>query len=286
MKQGNQNIIPNIKTQIFTIRGFQVMLDRDLAKLYGVETRALNQAVKRNKERFPNDFVFQLTKAELKDWVSQIVISNKEVMGIRNMPFAFTEQGVATLSGILRSKKAIEMNIQIMRAFVSMRRFLSQNAGLFQRVENVEQKLLTHDKNFDEIFSAIEEKTITPRQGIFFDGQVFDAYKFVCDLVKSAKTSITLIDNYIDESVLTLFSKAKKGVEIKILSSRITKQLKLDIKKFNSQYNNIKLIRFSKSHDRFLVIDDKVYHFGASLKDLGKKWFAFSKIELDKKVLF
>ena len=286
MTQGNQNIIPNIKTQIFTIRGFQVMLDRDLAKLYGVETRALNQAVKRNKERFPNDFVFQLTKAELKDWVSQIVISNKEVMGIRNMPFAFTEQGVATLSGILRSKKAIEMNIQIMRAFVSMRRFLSQNAGLFQRVENVEQKLLTHDKNFDEIFSAIEEKTITPRQGIFFDGQVFDAYKFVCDLVKSAKTSITLIDNYIDESVLTLFSKAKKGVEIKILSSRITKQLKLDIKKFNSQYNNIKLIRFSKSHDRFLVIDDKVYHFGASLKDLGKKWFAFSKIELDKKVLF
>ena len=286
MTQGNQNIIPNIKTKIFTIRGVQVMLDRDLAKLYGVETRALNQAVKRNKERFPNDFVFQLTKAELKDWVSQIVISNKEVMGIRNMPFAFTEQGVATLSGILRSKKAIEMNIQIMRAFVSMRRFLSQNAGLFQRVENVEQKLLTHDKNFDEIFSAIEEKTITPRQGIFFDGQVFDAYKFVCDLVKSAKTSITLIDNYIDESVLTLFSKAKKGVEIKILSSRITKQLKLDIKKFNSQYNNIKLIRFSKSHDRFLVIDDKVYHFGASLKDLGKKWFAFSKIELDKKVLF
>ncbi|MBU1598331.1 MAG: ORF6N domain-containing protein, partial [Nanoarchaeota archaeon] len=266
-----------IKDKIHTIREEQVILDRDLAEMYEVETRILNQGVKRNKERFPEDFMFQLTKKEFNNWMSQIVISNKEKMGLRKPPYAFTEHGVTALSGILKSEKAIQVNIQVIRAFVAMRKFISSNAGFFQRLDKVEIKQIEHDKKFEKVFEAIEAKEIKPSKGIFFDGQVFDAHKFVSDLIRKAEKRIILIDNYIDEDVLVLISKKKKNVEATIYTKKITDQLRLSLKKLNEQYKNISVKEFNRSHDRFLLIDDDVYHFGASLKDLGKKWFAFSK---------
>ncbi len=269
----------NIKSKIYGIRGVQVMLDRDLAELYNLETRVLKQAVNRNIKKFPPDFMFILTETEINTMVSQNVIPSKKHLG-GALPYAFTEQGVANLSSILNSEKAVEVNIQIIRAFVAMRRFLSSNALFFQRIERTEQKLLEHDQKFKEIFDAIQSKDIKPEKGIFFDGQIFDAYAFVSDLVRSAKKSIILIDNYVDDSVLTLFSKKNKEVQVTIFTKDLSPQLVLDIAKYNSQYPLIEVKEFKQSHDRFLIIDNKeVYHFGASLKDLGKKWFAFSKFD-------
>ncbi len=270
--------IDEIKTKIYTIRGVQVMLDSDLAKLYGVETRVLNQAVKRNKERFPEDFMFQLTKEELDSLRSQIVISSWG--GRRYLPYAFTEQGVAMLSAVLKSKTAVEVSIKIMKAFVAMRKFILKNAEIFSRLEKVEYKLSEHDKKFEALFDALANKDEIPNQGIFFDGQIFDAYKFACDLIRSAKKSIVLIDNYIDENVLTLLTKRKPEVKAVIYVGKITKQIELDLKKHNEQCPPVEIKEIKNIHDRFLIIDDKdVYHIGASLKDLGKKVFAFSKID-------
>ena len=272
--------LKTIQNKIFTLRDQQVMLDRDLAELYQVETRALKQAVKRNIERFPDDFLFELTKKEIDTMVSQSVIPSKQHLGGAK-PFAFTEQGVSMLSSVLTSKVAIEINISIFRAFVQMRKFLSTNAELFKKVEYLDKKLLKHDENFEKIFKIIESKDIQPKQGIFFDGQMFDAYLFVSSLIKNANKSIVLIDNYIDETILTLFSKNQK-IEVTIYTKEISKRLKLDLKKYNSQYKPIEIKQFQSAHDRFLIIDDKdIYHFGASLKDLGKKWFAFSKFDID-----
>ncbi|MEK6863855.1 MAG: ORF6N domain-containing protein [Nanoarchaeota archaeon] len=266
-----------IRSRIYTIRGMQVILDKDLAELYVIETRALKQAVNRNIKRFPPDFMFVLTEEEAEAMVSQNVIPSKKHLG-GALPYAFTEQGVANLASILKNNQAIEMNIQVMRAFVAMRRFISANALVFQRLDVVERKQIEHDKKFDEIFDAIQSKGIEPEKGIFFDGQVFDAYRFVSGLVRSAEKSIVLIDNYIDDSVLTLFSKRNKNVQAVILTKEISKQLLLDLEKHNSQYPLIEIREFKLCHDRFLIIDNKdVYHFGASLKDLGKKWFAFCK---------
>jgi hypothetical protein len=267
----------NIQNKIYAIRGLQVMIDRDLAELYGVETRVLKQAVKRNIERFPSDFMFEAMDKDIDFMVSQSVIPSRQHLGGAK-PFLFTEQGVANLSSVLTSKIAVEINIQIMRAFVDMRKFISSNLSIFERFERIEQRLSIHDENFNKIFDAIEDKTIKPKQGIFYDGQIFDAYAFVSDLIKSAKSTITLFDNYIDESVLTLLSK-NQTVKITIYTKNISKQLKLDIEKYNNQYKQIELEKFDLSHDRFLLIDDDLYHIGASLKDLGKKWFAFSKME-------
>ena len=274
----------SIQRKIYTIRGEQVMLDRDLAEFYGVETKVLNQAVKRNIERFPEEFMFQLTKDELDNWRSQFVTSNRKKMGLRKLSFAFTEQGVAMLSGVLRSETAVKMSIQIINTFVEMRRFLVNNASLFQRIETVEKKQLKHkmetDEKFKKVFDAMQSKELEPKQGIFFDGQIFDAHKFVSGLIRKANKSILLIDNYIDETILDLLTKKKKNVEVIIFTNRIIKALLLDVEKFNAQYPFVKLKKFTKAHDRFLIIDDKdVYHFGASLKDLGKKWFAFSKFD-------
>ena len=272
----------NIKNKIYSIRGLQVMLDRDLAELYQVETRRLNEQVKRNVERFPSTFMFQLTKEELENWKSQFAISNKETMGLRKMPYVFTEQGVAMLSAVLKSETAIKVSVDIINAFVEMRRFITNNALIFQRLDMLEQKQLKTDKKIDTVLNALENETIKPKQGIFYDGQIYDAYLFVCELVKSAKKSIILIDNYCDESVLTLLSKRGLHVSAKIYTKNITKQLTLDVQKHNAQYPKIELERFDASHDRFLIIDDKeVYHIGASLKDLGKKWFAFSKFDME-----
>ena len=271
----------DIKNKIYTIRGLQVMFDRDLALLFGVENKVLNQSVKRNIGRFPSDFMFQLSKEEFENWKSQIVTSNSDKMGLRKMPYVFTEQGVSMLSAVLKSDTAVQMSIKIINSFVQMRKFLSSNSLIFQKFDQIEQKLSTHDEKFNQVFEAIESKDIKPSQGIFFDGQIFDAYKFVSDLIKSAKVSITLIDNYVDETTLTLFSK-NQNINVTIYTHTISKQLKLDLDKYNSQYKSITIKNFKDSHDRFLIIDEKeVYHLGASLKDLGKKWFAFSKFDIE-----
>ena len=266
-----------IKNKIYTIREQQVMFDGDLAQLYNVETKILNQAVKRNIERFPVEFMFQLTEEELNNLRSQIVTSSLKHGGRRYLPYVFTEQGVAMLSAVLRSKIAIKVSIQIINAFVEMRKIIA-NTNLFdQRLNKIERKQIETDKKFEIVFNAIENKSLKPKQGIFFDGQVFDAYVFVSDLIKSATKSIILIDNYIDETVLQLFTKRKKNIAVTIYTKNISKILKQDLKKYNTQYASIKIKKFIQAHDRFLIIDENIlYHFGASLKDLGNKWFAFS----------
>ena len=271
-----------IQNKIYFIRGEQVMLDRDLAELYQVETRVLNQAVKRNIERFPEDFMFQLTRDEFDSLKSQIVISNSNRGGVRKMPIAFTEQGVSMLASVLNSKVAIDVSIQIIRTFVSFRKFASENILLFEKVKEIETKVNEHDNKLKQLINT----SLPTTEGIFYDGQIFDAYAFVSKLIKSATKSIILIDNYIDESVLLQLSKRRENVKATIFTTKITKQFQLDIEKYNSQYPEIELRIYKKSHDRFLIIDNKeIYHIGASLKDLGKKWFAFSKIKIDIKEL-
>ena len=298
-----ETVDSEIEKKIYTIRSFQVMLDSDLAELYGVETKVLNRAVSRNTGRFPKSFRFQLTQDEydnLKnlrcqfgtsneltlDMRSQIVTSSSKHGGRRYLPYVFTEQGVSMLSAVLKSKTAIEMSIEIINSFVQMRKFLSQNAAVFQRLENLEQKQQLSDKKLNTVLNAIEEKTLNPKQGIFFDGQVFDAYVFVAELIRSAKSSLILIDNYVDESVLTLLSKRIPECKVTVFTKTISKQLQLDLKKHNEQYPPIEIKILKEAHDRFLIIDDMiVYHIGASLKDLGKKWFAFSKFDKEALVL-
>lgn len=277
-------VVDNIESLIKVIRGQQVMLDKDLAALYGVETRVLNQTVKRNIERFPDDFRFKLSREECLR--SQIVISNGRG-GNRYSTYAFTEQGVAMLSSVLRSQTAIEVNIQIMRAFVSMRHFMVNNASVFSRLETMEyhqlemqQHLQESDKRIDEVFRRLDEGNAKPKQGVFYNGQIYDAYTFVADLIKSAKKRIILIDNYVDETVLTLLDKRENGVSATIYTQQISRQFQLDIDRHNAQYAPIDVETFRLSHDRFLCIDDDVYHIGASIKDLGKKWFGFSKMEI------
>lgn len=271
--------VEDIQNRIYTVRGVQVMFDEDLALLYDVETRVLNQAVKRNNERFPEDFMFQLTENELNILKSQIVIPSWG--GRRTSPYVFTEQGVAMLSAVLRSETAVKISVQIIKAFVAMRRFIAANALIFQRLDTLETKQLVTDKKIDHVLNAIESKEIQLKQGIFFDGQIFDAYKFIADLIRTAQKSIILIDNYIDESVLTILTKRRKNVKVILLTKYITNQMALDVKKYNEQYPAIEIKEFKNSHDRFIIIDNTtVYHFGASLKDLGKKWFAFSKMDI------
>ena len=208
------------------------------------------------------------------------ILKNARGKHRKYLPYAFTEQGVAMLSAVLKSETAVKVSVQIMNAFVAMRRFLVANARVFERLDSLELKQLETDKKIEQVLQAIDSKKIQPKQGIFFDGQIFDAYKFVAGLVRKANKTILLIDNYIDETVLDLFSKKKKNVKVTILTAKITNALKLDVEKFNVQYPTLEIKKFSKAHDRFLIIDDKdIYHFGASLKDLGKKWFAFSKMD-------
>ncbi len=281
-----------IKSRIYTVRGMQVMLDEDLAELYTVKTKRLNEQVRRNIERFPQEFMFQLTDFELDSLRSQFATSNRVTIepqnamptdlrgGRRYLPYAFTEQGVAMLSAVLKSGTAVKISIQIVKAFVAMRIFLASNAQIFQRLDVVERKQLEYDEKFEEVFDAIQSKDVKPEKGIFFEGQIFDAYTFVSDIIRSASQSIILIDNYVDDSVLTLLSKRKKEVKAIIFTKEISKQLVLDVAKYNSQYSPIEVREFREAHDRFLIIDDReVYHFGASLKDLGKKWFGFSKFD-------
>ena len=291
VKCNSHELAGNIEPLIKVIRGQQVMLDKDLATLYGVETKVLNQTVKRNIERFPDDFRFELSREECLR--SQIVTSNGRG-GNRYSIYAFTEQGVAMLSSVLRSKTAIEVNIQIMRAFVSMRHFMVNNASMFSRLETIEYhqlEILQHqqdtdrhleesDKRIEEVFRRLDEGNAKPKQGVFYNGQIYDAYTFVSDLIKSAKKRIVLIDNYVDETVLTLLDKRDNNVSAIIYTQQISRQFQLDIDRHNAQYAPIDVETFRLSHDRFLCIDNDVYHIGASIKDLGKKWFGFSKMEI------
>lgn len=271
--------IQQIQDRIFTFRDVQVMVDSDLAEMYQVKTKVLNQAVKRNLNRFPEFFRFQLTDDEKMELVTNCDRFEKLKHSSVN-PYAFTEQGVAMLSAVLRSDIAINVSIGIMQAFVKMRKFISNNAGIFQRLDNVEHKLLESDQKFEKVFKALESKNVTKEKGILFNGQVFDAYQLVSNIIRNAKKSVVLIDNYIDDTVLTFLSKRKSGVKASIYTKTISKQLKLDLAKHNTQYPQIKIFILKKTHDRFLVIDEtELYHFGASLKDLGKKWFAFSKMD-------
>jgi hypothetical protein len=261
-----------------------VILDRDLAGLYGVETKHINQAVKNNNDKFEEDFFFELTNEEFSHLRSNDLTAN--FSKTRTNPKVFTEQGVYMLATILKSKTASQITVQIIKTFASMRKFLLSNASIFQRLDTLEikqmQNRLESETKFDKIFNAIEEKGTPQKQHIFYDGQIFDAYLFVSDIIKSAKTSIKLIDNFIDESTLVLFTKRDADIKTIFYTKTISKQLELDLKKYNAEYQTIEIKKFDLSHDRFLIIDEKeVYHFGASLKDLGKKWFAVSKMDIN-----
>jgi len=280
----DNTIIPlkYIQGMIFTIRGVPVMVDRDLADIYQVENKRLNEQVKRNLSRFPEAFRFQLTDAEKEQLVANCDRFDSMKHASSN-PYVFTEQGVSMLSAVLRSETAIKVSIQIINAFVEMRHFLQSNADLFARIDSVEKRQLQFESKtealFEKVFEALEAAE-PPKQGIFYDGQVHDAHTFVSDLIRKARKSLILIDNYVDDTVLTLLAKRKKTVSVTIYTKKLSKQLALDLQKHNQQYSPITVETIADAHDRFLIIDERdIYHIGASLKDLGKKWFAFSKFE-------
>ena len=265
----------NIKRRIFTIRGKQVMLDSDLAELYRVQTKIFNQSVNRNIERFPEHFRFRLTKEEFASLRSQIVTS-KGRGGRRYMPFVFTEQGIAMLSAVLKSDIAVKVSISIMDAFIEMRHFIANNAALFDRISKVELKQLEADKKFDQLFEYIGEHTET-NQKLFFDGQIYDAFRLLIELIQKAEQEIILIDGYVDVSTLNLLAKKNSGVAVTVYTFKKTKLTVQDVSAFNAQYPQLEVKYTSVFHDRFLILDGKtVYHIGASLKDAGKKCFAVS----------
>ena len=276
----------NIKNLIYTIRGKQVMLDSDVAMLYQYTTKNINKAMKRNINRFPEDFCFQLTEKEVENLRFQFGTSslNKENYGGRRyLPYVYTEQGISMLAGVLKNDIAIQVSINIIRAFIEMRKFISNNAQVFERLTKIEYKMLEHDKKFDIVFNELQkEKKTEFKEKIFFEGQIYDAYSLIIDIIQKAKHKILIIDNYIDASILKMLSKKNRNVEVIILTLQITSLNKLDINKFNKQYPTLKVAYTNKFHDRFIIIDNKeLYHIGASLKDLGKKCFAISRIEDD-----
>ena len=276
----------NIKNLIYTIRGKQVMLDSDVAMLYQYTTKNINKAMKRNINRFPKDFCFQLTEKEVENLRFQFGTSssNKENYGGRRyLPYVYTEQGISMLAGVLKNDIAIQVSINIIRAFIEMRKFITNNAQVFERLTTIEYKILEHDKKFDIVFNELQkEKKTEFKEKIFFEGQIYDAYSLIIDIIQKAKHKILIIDNYIDASILKMLSKKNRNVEVIIFTLQNTSLNKLDINKFNKQYPTLKVAYTNKFHDRFIVIDNKeLYHIGASLKDLGKKCFAISRIEDD-----
>ena len=272
-----------IKNLIYTIRGKQVMLDSDVAMLYHYETKNVNKAMKRNIERFPEDFCFQLTNDEFKNLRFQFGTLNKKVnngkVTRKYLPYVYTEQGISMLAGVLKNDIAIQVSISIIRAFIEMRKFISSNSQIFERLTNVEYKLLEHDKKFDEVFDSLLKKEDF-KQKIFFGGQIYDAYSLVIDIIKRAKNKIIIIDNYIDDSILKILIKKNRNVEVVILTSKKSNISKLDMQQFNKEYPILKVAKTDKFHDRFIIIDNKeLYHCGASIKDLGKKCFGINKID-------
>lgn len=273
----NENFVQN---RIYETGGVQFMLDSDLADLYGVETKRINEAVRNNPEKFPSDFYFELVADEADRLRSKFSTFENSLKNRKYTPKVFTEQGVYMLATVLKSKTATQITLSIIRAFAQMRKLLADNGLLRMQIEELAKKQLNYEAKTDEklelIFKAIGSG-VKPKQGIFFDGQIYDAYTFVNDLIRSAKERVVLFDNYIDDTVLTIFSQNQNAL-IRIYTRNIDKKLQLDIEKYNAQYKPIILEKFELSHDRFLIIDDEIYHIGASLKDLGKKWFAFSKM--------
>ena len=306
--ENDSEIIPpdaaEIRNRIYTIRGKQVMLDSDLAELYGYEVKRLNEQVRRNKERFPEDFMFQLAKEDLEVVKSQIVTSRRkdyEVVksqfatsretgffsgqegGRRKLPYAFTEQGIYMLSTVLRGELAVKQSIFIMRAFREMRHFIANNAALFDRISKVELKQLEYqkhtDERFDQIFECIGSHKET-NQKLFFDGQIYDAFSLLIELIQKAEQEIILIDGYVDVSTLNLLAKKQSGVSVTIYTFKKTKLTAQDIATFNAQYPQLDVKYTNTFHDRFLILDGKtVYHIGASLKDAGKKSFAVMQMK-------
>lgn len=279
----NNNIIgqSDIEGLILTYRGHQVLIDRDLAELFGVKTKRLNEQVKRNIERFPSDFCFQLNDLEFENWRSQFATSNSDKMGVRRAPYAFTEQGVAMLASILKSETAIMASIKIMRAFVAMRRFIFQNANIFRRIDHLERHQIETDVKIDAILDKMDQKSSKqlPEQ-IFPTGCVWDAWTFVSDLVRSAKSRIILIDNFVDDRVLSMLTKRSDGVTATI-HTRYNEQFLTDLRKHNEQYPSIEFIQLPhRNHDRFLIIDNKVLFLGASVKDMGAGLCAVTEMEI------
>ena len=263
--------------QILELRGKQVLLDRELAQLYKVETKVLNQAVKRNLERFPEEFRFQLSKMEF-DYLVTNCDRFKLLKHSSSLPYAFTEQGVAMLSAVLKSDVAIRVSIQIMNAFVQMRHKMQLSQALFSRLDQIEQRQQFTDERVNQLFEAMEQNKLPLEKGIFFEGEIFDAFAFVVSLIKQAKHQIILIDNYVDERTFVMLSNRNEKVNISIYTARLTDSNKLAAIKYREQYADISLHILRNCHDRFLIIDENLFHVGASFKDLGKKWFAFSKM--------
>ncbi|MBR3577713.1 MAG: ORF6N domain-containing protein [Bacteroidales bacterium] len=277
--QPDDTVKLEVRSKIQIIRGTAVMIDRDLAVLYSVDTKRINEQARRNIERFPDRFRFQLTNEE----TSQLVAFCDRFKALKHStvnPFAYTEQGVAMLATVLKSETAVKVSIGIMDAFVEMHRLLESTAGLSQRIESLEYRQLKTDHRINELFQFIESHDTPAKEGVFFDGQIFDAYAFISELIRSAKSSITLIDNYVDASVLLLLSKRAEGVSARIITRKMSESLQLDIEKYSRQYAPIEVVESSRFHDRFLIIDETVYHIGASLKDLEKKLFAFSRMDV------
>ncbi len=281
LKVQNEISIEDIKNLIYTIRGKQVMIDSDVANIYNCETKYVNRVVKRNIERFPEEFCFQLNENEFEVLRCQFVTLNKNGRGQHRkyLPYVFTEQGIAMLSALLKSNVAVSVSVNIMKAFIEMRKFLMLNGQIFEKLTTMEYKLLEHDKKFDEVFNQLQlEENI--KQRVFFEGQIYDAYSLIIDIIKRANKKILIIDNYIDDSVLKMLTKKKNNVEVVILTSNKSNIQNIDIQKFNAEYPTLKVAKVNKFHDRFIVIDDKeMYHLGASIKDLGKKCFGINKIE-------
>jgi hypothetical protein len=279
-----QNISPKIGHKIYNYQNQQVILSSDLSLLYEVQTKVINQAVKRNIERFPPLFAFRITNKELIALRSQIVTldatdSPKQGNHSKYDNLVFTELGVVMLATVLKNQLAHEMTIEIVKTFVSLRKIASQYPETANRISTLEKVAITHQNQINEIQRTLKEFSL-PNSGIFFNNQIFDAYKFSSDVIKSAKHSIVLIDNYVDDTTLLQLSKRNANVSCIIYTEKITNQLRLDSEKHNAQYPKIEIRILKNTHDRFLIIDNKeLYHLGASLKDLGKRWFAFSRMD-------
>lgn len=277
--------IKEIEEKIFTFRGIQVMIDKDLADVYGVKTKALNQAVKRNIERFPERYRFQLSDKEL----DELVTKCDRLMTLKHSssnPFVFTEQGVSMLASVLKSDTAVQTSIKIIDAFVSMRHFMISNAKLFAEIDNLKQNqiktevhLIENDKKIDQILTLLDKNNKEDKQQLFFDGQIYDAFSLMVSIVRKANKDIILIDNYVNIETLDILAKKKEMVNVQIITSKNTKLTQFDIDKFNAQYPTLTLNFTDKFHDRFFIIDHSTaYHIGASIKDAGKKCFGVNLI--------
>ena len=272
---------------IYTVRGKQVMLDSDLAELYKVETRTLNRAAKRNEDRFPEDFRFKLTREELDNLRCQIgTLAGQDAdssIGRTYLPHVYTEQGVAMLSGVLRSKVAIDVSVRIMRAFVEMRHFIADNAHMFEQIRSIDHRLDSLERSTDERFERdfdYMEAHEAPKQKVFFGGQVYDAFELLISLVQRAKHKIVLVDGYVDTGTLNILAKKQPGVSATVWTHPKTRLTERDVETFNAQYPTLEVRHTASFHDRFLILDGaEGYLIEASLKDAGKKGFAITKLE-------